>query len=212
MKNVKAAIEQCRKALESCPHDAGTVSVMCTLCLGDGTLFAWDVAYCKFLSVDCPRCDQAKDNDVPEVCPCLEHFSKEIIEHAIEGKEDSYPSLSQAVSWIRPPDKLGTTLNGAAAEEQLQKLRAWAEEHKEITIPHPKAALILDLIDHGMIAFATVPGTGLVLRAKSAKEEFSRFIADLNRSYKHDDSTILTMLCFAYGVVSWKFDPVELHR
>ena len=75
------------------------------------------------------------------------------------------------------------------------------------------AALILDLLDHGMIEFETVPETGkLAFRAISAKEEFCRFIAALKRRYAYDESTILEMLNFAYGTDKWEFDPVHLEK
>jgi hypothetical protein len=38
-----ATVEECWKALESCPHDKGTVSVMCRICLGSGVVFAYDL-------------------------------------------------------------------------------------------------------------------------------------------------------------------------
>src|SRR5262249_6069745 len=78
---------------------------------------------------------------------------------------------------------------------------------------HPKATLLLHLLDRGLVEFAAVPGTGKVmLRAKSAKEEFRRFLVQLNRSYKHDEMTVRELLCFAYGIVNWEFDPVALQR
>ena len=93
----------------------------------------------------------------------------------------------------------------------MMKLRAWANEHKEIRIPHPKAALLLHLASRGMVEFGVVPETEkVVVHAKGAKEEFSRFVADLNRSYRHDQMTIRELLCFAYGVVDWELDPQKL--
>src|SRR4030095_7993007 len=89
----------------------------------------------------------------------------------------------------------------------------WAENHREIRIPHPKASLILHLVDHDMIEFVAIPESGnLQFRAKGAKEEPCRFISDLNRTYSHDQSTVLEMLNFAYGISKWEFDPVHLRR
>jgi hypothetical protein len=217
-------IEACRKALERCPHAKGTVSVTCRVCLGSGGVFAYDFDRGEFLSIDCPRCAErlgTGETGVPEVCPCLEPFDKEIVARVIEiekhgkpdGEEKGDPSpLSEALKWAhdRAP---GVPLEGASAAEPLRRLRTWAEEHREVTIPHPKAALILDLLDHGMIEFETVPETGkLAFRAISAKEEFCRFIAALKRRYAYDESTILEMLNFAYGTDKWEFDPVHLEK
>jgi hypothetical protein len=95
----------------------------------------------------------------------------------------------------------------------LKDLRAWAAKNKEIRIPHPKAALILRLLDRGMIECGRVPETGkLVLRAKGAKQEFCSFLASLYRSYAHDEMTIRELLNFAYGVSSWESDPVVLQQ
>jgi hypothetical protein len=91
-----------------------------------------------------------------------------------------------------------TPISGQSSVEQLERLWAWAEERKEIKITHPKASLILYLLHRRMVEIATVPETGkLVLRAKNAKEEFSRFLTQLNLSYKHDEMTIRVLLCFA---------------
>jgi hypothetical protein len=133
---------------------------------------------------------------VPEPCPCLEPIGKKIVAQVIEiekrgkpdGEEKGDPSpLSEALKWAhdRAP---GVPLEGASTAEELRR---------EATIPHPRAALILHLLDHGMIEFQTVPETGkLVFRAIGAKEEFCRFIAALNHRYAYDESTTLELLNF----------------
>jgi hypothetical protein len=215
-----ATIEECRKALESCPHTKGTVSVTCRVCLGSGGIFAYDFDRGAFLSIDCPRCAERFGTGVPEVCPCLEPFDKETIAQVIEkygklgeeGNGDLSP-LTEALKWANDRTVPGVPLEDASAAEQLRGLREWAEQHREIRIPHPKAALILHLLDHEMIQFQTVPETGkLVFSAIAAKEEFCRFIATLRRRYAHDESTILEMLNFAYGIEKWEFDPLQLQR
>ena len=49
-------IEECRRALESCPHDQGTVRSVFRLCLGRQSLHAWDTAKPMFVEIDCPGC------------------------------------------------------------------------------------------------------------------------------------------------------------
>jgi hypothetical protein len=194
---------------------------MCRVCLGSRGVFAYDFDRGEWLSIDCPRCADRWGIGVPEVCPCLEPFDKETIARVIElekhgkpddeGKGDPSP-LSEALKWAhdRAP---GVPLEGASAAEPLRRLRTWAEEHREVTIPHPKAALILDLLDHGMIEFETVPETRkLAFRAIGAKEEFCRFITALSRRYAHDESTTLELLDFAYGIDKWEFDPLQLEK
>src|SRR5437763_760842 len=112
----KAALtEECRKALESCPHQRGTVNVMCYICRGHGDLFGWDHTWESFLFVECPRCHETRNNNVPEVCPCLEHFGKDVLLQTIQENEGSYPELAEAVRWIRLPDpeKSGKPIKGA---------------------------------------------------------------------------------------------------
>ncbi len=100
-RNKTALIEDCRHALKCCPHERGTVSVMCHMCLGRDDLFVWDVFQEMFLYVDCPRCHRDLDNDVAEVCPCLEDVDKEVILRALGRHEKAYPELSEAVRWMR---------------------------------------------------------------------------------------------------------------
>ena len=83
----KTMVEECRKALESCPHEEGTVNVMCKVCLGTGSVFAWDVFQDMFLVVDCTRCTGESRSGSVEVCPCLERFSKETIEQVIRNQD-----------------------------------------------------------------------------------------------------------------------------
>lgn len=212
--NNAQCIGECRQALESCSHHRGTVSVMCHLCLGQGVLQdAWDISMGEALCIDCPRCQELHDNEVSEVCPCLEPFAKETILQVIAGHEESYPELAEAVSWMRLgkcPRDMGTPVTGQEASTILEKIREWADEHKQITIPHPKAALILHLIAKGLIQLETLPGSRLVLRARAAKQEFCRFLAEQNRVYRQDDATINELLCFAYGVGYWLFDAKQL--
>lgn len=232
MKNHIFSAEECRKALESCPHDHGTVRVMCRVCLGQYGVFAFDTDQNMFVLIDCPRCNGQTGDDGLEVCPCLEDFSPAMIAKAIEtlradrqdaavGKdgegveqvdvEDEFTQLGHALKWLKRRDRSADPLTGQSALDQLRKLQGWADEHKEVRIPHPKAALLLHLTSRGMVEFEVVPGTGKVMvHAKGAKEEFSRFIADLNRSYKHDEITIRELLCFAYGAVDWELDPQQL--
>src|SRR5262249_48291193 len=76
-------IEECRKALESCTHDHGTVRSVCSICLDRRSVSAWDCDDAVFVEIDCPRCgDEIADGGV-EVCPCLEDFSSETIARAI---------------------------------------------------------------------------------------------------------------------------------
>ena len=213
-------IEACRKALERCPHAKGTVSVTCRVCLGSGGVFAYDFDRGEFLSIDCPRCAERPETGVPELCPCLEPFDKETIAQVIEkhGQPDGQEKgdlslLTQALKWIHDREDRGVPLACGSAAEQLMGLREWADNNREVKIPHPKAALILHLLDRGMIRFEIVPGTGkLVFGAIAAKEEFCRFIAALKRRYAHDESTILEMLNFAYGIEKWELDPLQLQR
>jgi integrase len=44
MKTNESAVEECRRALEACPHDHGTVQAMCRVCLGYGGIFAFDIS------------------------------------------------------------------------------------------------------------------------------------------------------------------------
>jgi hypothetical protein len=227
-------VEECRKALESCPHDHGTVRAICRVCLGQQAIFAWDTDQEVFVSPDCPRCSGRTGDEGLEVCPCLEDFSPEMIAKAIEilraesadhqdadvgdgggvehaDAEDKFTQLCHALKWLQDRDRPAVPLTGQSALDQLMKLRTWANEHKEIRIPHPTAALLLHLASRGMVEFGVVPGTGkVVVHAKGAKEEFSRFVADLNRSYRHDQRTIRELLCFAFGVVDWELDPQKL--
>jgi hypothetical protein len=236
MQTQNSAVEECRKALEDCPHDRGTVAVMCRVCLGQGSVFAYDISQAEYLSIDCPRCNERTGIGVPELCPCMEGFGKDTIAQVIksegllgsepeegedgdndededDGEEvDSHP-LCAALKWLQSRDKPGIPLTGPAAAKRLRELRMWAEENQEVRIPHPKASLLLHLIDHDMIQVGVVPKTGkLVFRAKGAKEEFCRFLTELNLKYKHDQVTILTMLLFAYGVATWEFDPALLRE
>jgi hypothetical protein len=220
--NNSETIGACWKALESCPHTEGTVHVMCRVCLGTGGVPAYDFDRGEFLSIDCPRCAERRGLriGVPEVCPCLEPFATETIARVIElhrrpskGEGEGRHPLAEALKWTQDRDDPGVPLEGGSAAEQLTRLRTWAEQHREVTIPHPKAALLLHLLDHGMIEFETVPATGkLVFRAIAAKEEFCQFIAALTRRYAHDESTTLELLDFAYGSVAWEFDPVQLEN
>jgi hypothetical protein len=112
-----------------------------------------------------------------------------------------------------PRSCAGSSPTGQSAIDHLHNLRLWAEEHKEIRIPHPKATLLLHLLDRRMVEFATVPETQkMVVRAKGAKEEFSRFLAQHERSYRFDGETVRILLCFAYGIVNWEFDPEQFQR
>jgi hypothetical protein len=251
MNTNESAVEECRRALEACPHDHGTVQAMCRVCLGSVEIFLYDIDETKHVVIDWPRCTGESGYPDAEVCPCLESFHPETIDAAIkllrgessdqleatdedaeddlpeddddleqddnseeaESIDDQYSPLCEALKWVQVRDRPGVPLTAQSAAEQLEKLRAWAEENKEIRVPHPKATLILDLLDHGMIEFATLPETGkLVFRAKGAKEEFSRFIAEQQRSYQHDQMTICALLCFAYGLSNWEFDPAELQK
>ena len=56
MSTYDSAVEQCQKALESCPHDHGTVRAMCRICLDIGEFFAFDIFSAEFTVVYCPRC------------------------------------------------------------------------------------------------------------------------------------------------------------
>ena len=227
----KSGVEECRRALQSCPHNQGTVSAMCRICVGKGEVFVWDIFMTEFLLVDCPRGHVGAGSTVPGLCPCMEPFSTETIaeaagirlepgepeeEHEVPGEEvedetlpqEDWHPLIEALKWTLPRAETGIPVTGAGATELQQSLRAWAETHKEIRIPHPKAALILDLLDRHMIEFATVPETGkLVFRAKGATEEFQRFASELKRAYSHDQLTLLELLIFAHGGASWEFDP-----
>ena len=49
-------------------------------------------------------------------------------------------------------------------------------------------------------------------RVKGAKEDYSSFIATLNRDYKLDQMTVRDLLRFAYGLVNWQFDPTQLRQ
>src|SRR5437868_4146511 len=98
--------------------------------------------------------------------------------------------MRQGTHWEAP----GTPLVGEEAHTRLLELRALAEEHRYVRIPHPKAALILALIDKGMLQVRSVPGTGLVLRATGAKEEFSRILRDLNAIYRFVNLTWPTLI------------------
>jgi len=210
--------------------------VICRVCLDREDFMAWSNAPAMFVIVDCPRCLREFNGDRAELCPCLEDFSPKTIAMAIDrlragsadrqednaqaaacnskagqAGKDEFASLRHALKWMTDRDRPGVPLDGQSSIEQLQHLRAWAEEHKDITIPHPKARLLSHLVDRGMVEIATIPETGeLVLRAKNAKEEFSRFLSQLNGSYEHDKSTIETLLCFAYGLSTWPFDPAKL--
>src|ERR1700686_5904288 len=84
MRIENAVVEECRKALELCPHEKGTVNVMCRVCLGTGDIFSWDLDSAQFLVIDCPRCSGGQ---AVEVCPCLEGFDKNAIGQAIEDQE-----------------------------------------------------------------------------------------------------------------------------
>jgi hypothetical protein len=226
-------VEECRKALKSCPHDHGTVKAICRVCLDRQSFMAWANDDARFVIIDCPRCTSETGDNGGEVCPCLEDFGQEAIAKAIEslradqqeddakegannsgqrqGVKDEFTPLCHALKWLQPRYEPAVPLTGQSAIDPLAHLRAWAEEHKEVRIPHPKATLLLHLLDRGMIEFASVPETGKpVLRAKNAKEEFSRFLAQLNRTYQHDEMTIRGLLCFAYGQVNWELDPAAL--
>jgi hypothetical protein len=233
-----SAIEECMRALKSCPHNHGTVRVMCRVCLDQGETFGYDMDQAKYVVIDCPRCTSESEFKGAELCQCMEEFHPETIAAAIrrqrsgrvdrregnEGKEwlqdrgaqepkDEFGPLSEALKWVQERDQPGVPLDGQSAAEEMTRLRAWAKGHQEIVIPHPKATLILHLLDHDMIEFATLPETGkLVFRAKGAKEEFSRFIAELNRNYVHDERTVRLLLRFAYSINHWKFDPAELQE
>ena len=233
-----AGIEECTRALASCPHNHGTVRAMCRVCLDQGEKFGYDMDQAKYVVIDCPRCTSESEYKGAELCQCMEEFHPETIAAAIrrqrsgrvdrqegnDGKEwlqdrgvqepgDEFGPLSEALKWVQECDQPGVPLTGQSAAEEMAKLRAWAEVHKEIVVPHPKATLILHLLDHDMIEFATLPDTGkLVFRAKAAKEEFSRFIAELNRTYVHDERTVALLLRFAYGNMNCEFDPAELHE
>jgi hypothetical protein len=192
---------------------------MCRICLGSGGVSAYDFDRGEWLSIDCPRCAERFGTGVPEVCPCLEPFDNETIAQVIEKHgqpdEDEKGDLSPLTEAMKWHDRAapGIPLEGGSAAEQLRRLREWAEKNREVTIPHPKAALILHLLDHEMIEFQTAPETGkLLFGAIAAKEEFCRFIAALKRRYAHDESTILEMLNFAYGTDKWEFDPLQLQR
>ena len=53
MQPQNSLVEECRKALENCPHEQGTVTVMCRVCLGQGSVFAYDIDQAEYLSIDC---------------------------------------------------------------------------------------------------------------------------------------------------------------
>jgi hypothetical protein len=216
MATTRDLIVRCKEALDSCPHQKGTVRVMCQICMGRGESFGYDMSLCGFVLVPCPRCKNKRRNRVLEPCPCLESFDEVTICQAVHGDEGSYPELLEALNWdFRPsPDRNGVALKGSVAAEHLEMLREWASANKEITIPHPKAALLVHLCDCGLVEFWTLPEGQVVIRAKGAKEEFGRFLATVSEHYGYgfDQATICELLCFAYGVVGWNFQPRELRK
>src|SRR5262245_47545962 len=141
-------IEECKKALESCPHDYGTVASVCRVCLDQLSIHAWDFDDPMFVEIDCPRCDGDTDESGVEVCPCLEGFSPQIIAQAIENLRaestdqqeqdleleldvtDEFTPLCRALKWLHPNDNPAVPLTGQSAIDLLENLRAWAEEHK----------------------------------------------------------------------------------
>jgi hypothetical protein len=207
---------------------------MCRVCLGHGEFFTFDTDDPAFLLVDCPRSCDGTGHKVAELCPCMENFGPNVIAKAVaslragspehpedpaddsedDEVQDEYTPLCEALKWVSPDsEQPPIPLTGPSANDLLWRLRAWAEQNKEIRIPHPKASLLLHLIDCGMVEFGTMPKTGsVVFRSKGAKEEFTKFIAVLNRSYEHDELTVLELLLFAYGLSNWKFDEVALRR
>src|SRR5262249_18325088 len=73
-----------------------------------------------------------------------------------EEIQDEWTKLRHALKWLPPSDERPVPVSTYSSIGLLEDLRAWAELHKEIRIPHPKAALLLHLIDHGMIEFGTL--------------------------------------------------------
>jgi len=131
---------------------------------------------------------------------------------ADERDKDQLP-ISEALRWLRPEAEPRIPIDAESAAEQLASLRAWAVERREIRIPHPKAALILHLLDRNMIGVAIKQDTGkLVFHANGAKEEFLHFINGLNAAHQQDDITVEELMCFAYGIVDWELDPSRLEQ
>lgn len=203
------AVNECWQALDLCWHNRGTVSVMCDICLGAGEFEVWDVFRSEFLIVTCPRCQERPGQLVTQVCPCLERFDVPTILEAIKSFDMQFPELVQAVYWMSRAGerRRGARIEGDVAARLTEQLRGWAESHKVITMPHPKVALILHLLDKGMIQFEMTP-FGVHLHAVGAKEEFFFFIRELKRVYKYDTSTIRELIDFAYGL-DWRFVPAK---
>src|SRR5689334_21950358 len=78
-------VEECRKALESCPHDHGTVKAICRVCLGRDEFWASSWDNLGLILVNCPRYTGEICHGSVEVCPCLEDFSPETIAKAVEN-------------------------------------------------------------------------------------------------------------------------------